>query len=107
MQRDVVMISSADDKFAVGLAGTFKSLLQYFDPQRRLKLYVLDGGITDANKDALLRHWNDPRLSVEWVRVNRDKVSSFVVTDHVTDAVLRSAKNRQWEKVGALQLSTT
>jgi lipopolysaccharide biosynthesis glycosyltransferase len=86
MSRDLHVVTSADDKFVIGLAGTIRSALSCLSSQRRLRLFVLDGGITAANKIALVNHWNDARLHVEWVSVDRTKVSEFVVSDHVSDA---------------------
>lgn len=86
MTTEIVAVTSADDKFSVGLAGTLSSALQSLRKETRLKLYVLDGGITVRNRDALEQHWNDSRLKVEWISVDRRAVSNFVVSDHVTDA---------------------
>jgi lipopolysaccharide biosynthesis glycosyltransferase len=86
MHDDIAIVTSADDKFAVGVAGTFKSLLQCLSPNRRLQLFVLDGGITSVNKELLVRHLRDERLTISWVGVDRKAVGDFVVSAHVSDA---------------------
>jgi lipopolysaccharide biosynthesis glycosyltransferase len=86
MTREIYVVTSADDRFAVGLAGTVKSALSCLSPQCSMRLFVLDGGITASNKAALLRFWNDRRLFVEWVAVERKKVSEFVISEHISDA---------------------
>jgi lipopolysaccharide biosynthesis glycosyltransferase len=86
MSSEINIVASADDNFAIGLAGTIKSVLSTLAPQCHVVLYVLDGGIADPNKTALLQHWNDPRLKVDWVRVDRRAVSNCKVSHHVSDA---------------------
>ena len=86
MSSEITVVTSADDKFAVGLAGTIKSALNCLSPRQRLNLFVLDGGIADANRGALEEHWSDSRLSLHWVPVDRRSVASFVISDHVSDA---------------------
>jgi len=86
MSQEINVVTSADDKFAVGLAGTIQSALSCLSSQSSLRLFVLDGGISDANKAALARRWNDARLTVEWVAVNRAAVCEYVISDHMSDA---------------------
>ena len=86
MHQDVIVVTSADDNFAVGLAGTFPSALHHLGSGRRLRLFVLDGGIRNENKAALQRHWGTDRMQVEWVQVDRRLVREFVVSEHISEA---------------------
>jgi lipopolysaccharide biosynthesis glycosyltransferase len=86
MCEAIHVVTSADDKFAIGLAGTFKSALAHLAHDQLIHLYVLDGGVTQANQAALVQHWNDRRLSVDWIRVDRCVVSKFITGDHMSDA---------------------
>jgi len=80
---DIVAVSAADDGYAMPLAVTIRSTLDHIGPSRRLQLYVLDGGLSDQSKSRLLQSWNDPRLSVEWVRPDIQLVRDLKISDHV------------------------
>jgi lipopolysaccharide biosynthesis glycosyltransferase len=86
MTNDINVVISADDGFAIGLAATVKSALSCLSADCGLKLFVLDGGITADNKLALLQHWNDSRLAVEWVPIDRQFLKELDVSAHITDA---------------------
>lgn len=80
---ELVVATAADDGYAIPLAVTIRSALDHLDPNRRLRLFVLDGGLSDATKSRLLKSWSDPRLSVEWVRPNLDRVRDLLTSEHV------------------------
>ena len=80
---DIVVVSATDDGYAMPLAVTIRSALDHLDPNRRLRLYVLDGGLSNASKASMLWSWNDPRITVEWVRPDMKQVCDLVVSDQV------------------------
>jgi lipopolysaccharide biosynthesis glycosyltransferase len=82
--RDVVVVSATDNGYAMPLAVTIRSALDHLDPHRRLRLYVLDGGLSDESKTRLFKSWNDPRLTVHWVQPNMEQVRDLFVSDQVT-----------------------
>lgn len=81
--RDVVLVSATDDGYAMPLAVTIRSALDTLHPDRRMRLYVLDGGLSDASKSRMLWSWNDPRLTVQWVRPDMKQVSDLMVSHQV------------------------
>lgn len=84
--EEIAIVMSADDRFAIGLAGTFKSLLAHTNWPGSLRLFVLDGGLSAKDRAALIDHWQDDRLSVDWLTIDRRGVSDFIVSGHVSDA---------------------
>lgn len=84
--RDVVVASCADERYAMPLAVTIRSTLDHLGPNRRLKLFVLDGGLTAESKARLLSSWTDPRLTVEWLRPNVELLGDLPVSEHMTSA---------------------
>jgi lipopolysaccharide biosynthesis glycosyltransferase len=83
VNRDIVVVSATDDGYAMPLAVTIKSALDYLGPDRRMRLYVLDGGLSQETKSRLLWSWIDPRLTVEWVRPDIDLVRDLMVSHQV------------------------
>lgn len=57
----------ADDAYALPLAVTLLSAMSNLDRERRLAIYVIDAGISDQNKQAILRSLDAKRASVTWV----------------------------------------
>ena len=48
--RDPIVVLAADDKFAMPLAAAVRSALDNLSPSRKLRIYVLDGGIKTETK---------------------------------------------------------
>jgi lipopolysaccharide biosynthesis glycosyltransferase len=82
--RDIVAVSASDDAYAMPLAVTVRSALNHLGADRRMRLFILDGGLTDQSKARLLHSWVDPRLAVEWIRPNMDLVRDLYVSYQVT-----------------------
>jgi lipopolysaccharide biosynthesis glycosyltransferase len=80
----LVLVSASDNGYAMPLAVTIRSVLNCLGSDRRLQLYILDGGLTDESKVRLLKSWEDSRLEVEWVRPNMALVQDLLVSHQVT-----------------------
>lgn len=79
----IVLVAAADDKFAMPLAVMVRSVLDNLGAERRLQLYVLDGGITQANKERLRRSWDDPRLHLEWCTPDLAPLRHLKLSGHI------------------------
>ena len=66
------------------MAATIRSALHCLAPERRIKLYVFDGGLAENTKARLLWSWIDPRLTVEWIRPNIELIRDLPVSEHIT-----------------------
>ncbi|MEX0612586.1 MAG: glycosyltransferase family 8 protein [Pirellulales bacterium] len=82
--REIVVVSASDDGYAMPLAVTIRSALNHLGADRRMQLFLLDGGLTEESKTRLLKSWIDPRLTVEWIRPNMDLVRDLYVSYQVT-----------------------
>src|SRR6478735_12050971 len=82
-KREITVVSATDDAYAMPLAVTIRSVLDHLAADRFLRLYVLDGGLSDANKDRLLKSWNDPRISVEWIGADMSLVGDLFISEQV------------------------
>jgi lipopolysaccharide biosynthesis glycosyltransferase len=81
--REVVVVSAADDGYAMPLAVTIRSALDHLGPGRRMRVFVLDGGLSDESAARMMTSWRDPRLAVEWIRPDLQQVSDLVVSHQV------------------------
>ncbi|MDZ4848713.1 MAG: glycosyltransferase family 8 protein [Pirellulaceae bacterium] len=83
-EQEIVVVSGADERYAMPLAVTIRSAIDCLQPQQRMRLFILDGGISEHSKERLLRSWNDPRMSVSWLEPNIDLVRDLPVSDHIS-----------------------
>ncbi|MFN3325423.1 MAG: glycosyltransferase family 8 protein [Bryobacteraceae bacterium] len=63
----VRVLTFGDERYAIPLAAHGRSLLDNLPEPHRLHLTVIDGGITPATKDRLLRSWASVRVEVRFV----------------------------------------
>lgn len=84
--RDIHVVTAADDGYAMPLAVTIRSALDRLAPDRRLRLMLLDGGLSDANRRRLEASWRDPRLTLQWFRPDVTLVRDLPVSDHISPA---------------------
>jgi lipopolysaccharide biosynthesis glycosyltransferase len=82
--RDPIVVLAADDNFAMPLATTVGSVLDHLAPDRKLRLYIMDGGIEDATKKRLLRSWPEGRYSVEWLGVDASVLAGLPHSGHIS-----------------------
>jgi lipopolysaccharide biosynthesis glycosyltransferase len=59
------VLTLADEAFVLPLAVLVRSILDGLGPHR-LRLTVVDGGLTAASRERLSSSWSDPRLEVVW-----------------------------------------
>jgi lipopolysaccharide biosynthesis glycosyltransferase len=81
--RDPVVVLAADENFAMPLAATVRSALDQLSPDRVLRIYVLDAGLTDATKERLERSWPVGRYQITWVYVDPSTLGVVPVSGHV------------------------
>lgn len=82
----IVIVSGADEGYALPLAVTIRSAIDHLADSHRLDIYILDGGIRESSKERLCKSWEDPRVRIEWVTVNEEKFKRLPVSLHVTPA---------------------
>jgi hypothetical protein len=75
--RDPVVVLAADEKFAMPLAVTVRSALENLRPDRKLHVFVLDGGIKDATKVRVEKSWPNGRYEIHWVAVDSSVVKKL------------------------------
>jgi lipopolysaccharide biosynthesis glycosyltransferase len=81
--REINIVSASDDGYAMPLAVTIRSILDHLAADRRLNLFVLDGGLSDTTKQRLLKSWRDPRLKVDWIPADMSLVGDLFISYQV------------------------
>lgn len=86
MSTEVVVAVGADEGYALPLAVAGRSLIDRLAASARLRLIVLDGGISASSRDRLLDTWRDPRVEIDWRRPSVAALREAPVSGHVTAA---------------------
>ncbi len=81
--KPIDVVCAADEAFALPLAVTVRSVLSNLCPTRRMRLFVLDGGLSDTSKDRLLASWRFRPLEVHWISPDVDLVAGLQISRHV------------------------
>ena len=81
--QTITIVTGADENYAIGLAVTLRSAIDHLGPDRKLDVYVIDGGILEETRLKLLASWNDPRVTISWKNPKLDSLDGFVTTDYL------------------------
>lgn len=84
----IVLISTADDNYAMPLAVTVKSALINLQNKRQVVLYVLDGNITPANKHKIVQSLNSDLIDIFWVQPDESLLVNMKLDDKYNTLVV-------------------
>ncbi len=79
----ITVACAADERFAMPLAVTIRSLLDHLAPDWKLNLFLLNGGISERFCNRLYDSWDSRRLSLNVVRPETSRLSQLRVSHHV------------------------
>jgi lipopolysaccharide biosynthesis glycosyltransferase len=77
---------ASDDGYARAMAVAGRSLIANLSADRKLDLYVLDMGISDANKTAIAKSFESPQTTTIWVDSARSSVAGLPTMGWFTTA---------------------
>ncbi|MEM8669847.1 MAG: glycosyltransferase family 8 protein [Planctomycetota bacterium] len=80
----ITLVMAADDGFALPLAVTVRSLLETVDSDRRIQLYVIDGGIRPDTKSRLEASWSGFAFEATFIRPNLRLLHRVSASGHVS-----------------------
>lgn len=82
-QHPISVIAGADDKFAIGLAVTLFSALANLDPGSAIDFYIIDGGISQQNKQKLAQVLTRDQITVrvKWLNPNLEALGGVRISD--------------------------
>jgi lipopolysaccharide biosynthesis glycosyltransferase len=83
----IPVVCALDDGYAMPMATMVCSLLDHLNPQCKLQLYVIDGGIQPGSKAKILASVNADRCTITWLQPDRamlDRMSQFKTSGHLS-----------------------
>lgn len=63
----IVVVCAADDQYAMPLAVTIRSAIENLKGDRKIALFIIDGGIKERNKRRILESWDAEKCTVSWI----------------------------------------
>ena len=80
----VVLVSGADEAFAVGLAALGSSVIRHRPEGRRLDFYVFDAGLSLKTRERLEASWAADDTAVHWLRLSTAVLNSCGLHFHAS-----------------------
>jgi lipopolysaccharide biosynthesis glycosyltransferase len=80
------LVCAADNNYAMPLAVTVRSALANLKSNRKIALFILDGGISKSNKKKIIKSLQSEKLDISWIQVDETQLKNPVLTRHITVA---------------------
>ena len=84
--RSPIVVCAADNNYAMQLAVMARSAIDQLERDRNLRLFIIDGGITERNKAKIVRSLDPRRCSLTWLQVAPEAQIKGPTLRHVTAA---------------------
>ena len=84
--RSPIVVCAADNNYAMQLAVMARSAIDQLERDRNLRLFIIDGGITEQNKAKIVRSLDLNRCSLTWLQVAPEAQIKGPTLKHVTAA---------------------
>lgn len=84
--QPIILVCAADNNYAMPLAVTVRSALANLKSNRKIALFILDGGISKSNKKKIIKSLQSEKLDISWIQVDETQLKNPVLTRHITVA---------------------
>lgn len=84
--QPIVLVCATDNNYAMPLAVTVRSALANLKSNRKIVLYILDGGISPRNKHKISKSLASPKLNIFWITIDDKNFDHLVLNGHLTNA---------------------
>ena len=78
------VVCAADNSYAMPLAVTVRSVIKNLKENRKIKLFIIDGGINKQNKEKILRSLENGKCVIEWLPQPDRLLGNFEVQNQFT-----------------------
>lgn len=80
----IPVVCCADDKYSMPLATTVCSILHNLSSAAKLDLFVIDGGISNENKNKIERSVDLSKCEINWLNADHYKLNSLKTSGHIS-----------------------
>lgn len=82
--QPIVLVCAADNNYAMPLAVTVRSALANLGNNQKIALFILDGGITESNKNKIIKSLQSEKIEISWIQPDNTLFANLVLTRHLT-----------------------
>ena len=82
--QPIVLVCAADNNYAMPLAVTVRSALDNLGTNQKIALFILDGGITESNKNKIIKSLKSEQIEISWVQPDNALFENLALNRHVT-----------------------
>ncbi|MGI8504904.1 MAG: glycosyltransferase family 8 protein [Hassallia sp.] len=82
--QPIVLVCAADNNYAMPLAVTVRSALTNIKSNRKIALFIIDGGISQTNKRKIIKSLNSEQIDISWVQPDNTLFEELLLTRHLT-----------------------
>ncbi len=86
MDNSIVLVCAADDNYSMPLAATTRSVVASMQNPQNLSLYIIDGGISGANKERIIQNLQSQQVKITWIKARRSQFKNMQISSTVTIA---------------------
>ncbi|HBL14337.1 MAG TPA: glycosyltransferase family 8 protein [Cyanobacteria bacterium UBA11162] len=83
ISSSIAVVLAADDRYAMPLTVTICSLLANLSQDYQLTIFIIDGGIKQANKRKLFQSINSNRCQVNWLKPQPEKLKKVKLSGRI------------------------
>ena len=81
-KNSIVVVCAADNNYAMPLAVTMRSAIENLNENCKIIFYVIDGGITDLNKQKVLKCLNPEKCDVKFIQIPDSMMDDILAAHH-------------------------
>ena len=82
--QPIILVCAADNNYAMPLAVTVRSALANLKSNRKIGLFILDGGISKSNKKKIIKSLELEKIDISWIQIDETQLTNLVLTRHLT-----------------------
>ena len=81
--RTIDVALASDDRYAMPLAVAVRSLVENLATGTKIRLFILDGGLTEQSRERLRASWSGYDVDVQWVKPDLSRLAGVAVSGHI------------------------
>lgn len=83
-KESIKIVCASDKNFVMPLTVMLKSLEVNLKRYSKIIVYVLEKGISNSNKNKILKSLNADKIKIKWISVDESKLQNMKVDGHIT-----------------------
>jgi lipopolysaccharide biosynthesis glycosyltransferase len=82
--QPIILVCAADNNYAIPLAVTVRSALANLKSNRKIGLFILDGGISKSNNNKIIKSLQSAQIDISWIQIDDTQLKNLELSRHLT-----------------------